>query len=405
MNTSEIRKHFPALLRQINNHPVIYLDGPAGTQVPQSVINAIADYYSYSNANTHGHFTTSRETDVLLNETRALLADFLNAPGPSNISFGANMTTLNFSLSKALVRDMLPGDEIVITDLDHEANRGPWLNLRQNGIVIRQVALQKDGTLDYQDFASKVTEKTKLVCVGLASNLFGTLNEIQKITEWARQVGAMVLVDAVHYAPHFSIDVAALDCDFLLCSAYKFYGPHVGILYSRSGILQSLKTDFLRTQDSEAPYRIETGTLNHASIAGVKAALEFIKSLGDGETHRSQFVDAFRQITVHEWSLARMLADGIAELSGFQLWGPPMQKNLRAPTISFTVEGKTPAQVCRHLGDQGINAWDGHFYALKAIESLGLLDQGGVTRMGVVVYNTEDEIQRTLQCLKELAFD
>ncbi len=405
MNTSEIRDHFPALLRHINNHPVIYLDGPAGTQVPQSVINAIADYYSHSNANTHGYFTTSRETDGLLDETRALIADFLNAPGPSNISFGANMTTLNFSLSKALVRDMSPGDEIVITDLDYEANRGPWLNLRQNGIVIKQVALQRDGTLDYEDFASKITSKTKLVCVGLASNLFGTLNEIKRVTEWARQVGALVLVDAVHYAPHFSIDVATLDCDFLLCSAYKFYGPHVGILYARSGVLQSLQTDFLRTQDAEAPYRIETGTLNHASIAGVKAALEFIKSLGRGETNRTQFVDAFHQITVHEWSLARTLADGIAELSGFQLWGPPMDKDLRAPTISFTVEGKTPAQVCHHLGEHAINAWDGHFYALKAIESLDLLDQGGVTRMGVVVYNTEDEIRRTLQCLKELALN
>jgi cysteine desulfurase family protein (TIGR01976 family) len=390
------RRDFPSLARSVDGLPLAYLDGPAGTQVPRAVIDAIALYYETSNANSCGEFPTSRETDRLLRETREVVAAFLGAPSGREISFGQNMTTLTFSLSQALVREMEPGDEIVITQLDHEANRGPWLNLRERGIVLREVALRPDGTLDYDDMERQITSRTRLVALGLASNALGTVNDAARARELSRRVGAWLLLDAVHHAAHFSIDVQALDCDFLLCSAYKFYGPHVGLLYSRPGLLDRLRTDKLRTQVDEAPDRIETGTLNHAALAGVKAAVEYIATWGEGTTLRERIVSAMEGIAAYEHELGAYYHDNVRRIPGVTVWGPGFSVR-RAPTVSITKEGEAPIDLARRLGALGVQVWDGHFYAIRAIEALGLAERGGLLRTGIVMYNTREEIDRLLE--------
>ncbi len=396
MDIARIRKQFPALSRKINGRPTIYLDGPAGTQVPERVIEAISQYYHQSNANTHGYFTASRETDELLERTRDKVATFLGAPSGACISFGSNMTSLNYSLSRALVRDLSPGDEILISQLDHEANRGPWLALKSFGVQVREIPLLPSGVLDYDAYTALLTDRVKLVCVGYASNIFGTVNDVVAIREQAHAVGARVVVDAVHYAPHLPLDVSALGCDFLLCSAYKFYGPHVGILYARKGLLDQLHTDRLRTQEQVAPYKIETGTLNHAAIAGVEAAIDFVADLASGADLRERILGAMTAIGRHERHLIQVLAKGLDAIPGVTLYGPSTATAPRAPTISFTVEGMDPVEVCKALGQQNIYAWDGHFYAIRSMEVFDLLKVGGVTRMGVVVYNTLEEVQQTV---------
>ena len=283
-----LRKEFPALQGKNNDLPMVFMDGPAGTQVPQSVIDAISFYYKNSNANTHGAFVTTQETDKVIQRMRQSMAAMLGAPRQETISIGQNTTSLNFALSRAMSRLLKPGDEVVITQLDHEANRGPWLTLTDFGIEVKEIVLRKNGVLDYDDFASKINHKTRLVCMGMSSNCIGTVNDFHLVRRLTHQYNAWLLLDAVHYAPHFSIDVQSIDCDFLLCSAYKFYGPHVGILYSRDGLLNQLPTDRLRTAGQTAPDRIETGTLNHAAIAGVTAAVGFLASLGEGATLREQ---------------------------------------------------------------------------------------------------------------------
>ena len=397
-----IRNQFPALNRIHNKKPFIFLDGPAGTQVPNRTIDTISDYYRKSNANTHGTFTTTQETDAILESTRALVATFLGAEGGHTISFGHNMTTLNFSLSRAIGRSLQPNDEILITQLDHEANRGPWLSLRAQGIIVREVRLQTDGTLDYDDFAAKINERTRLVAMGWASNIFGTINEVAKVRALTRQVGALLMIDAVHYAPHLSIDVQRLGCDFLICSAYKFYGPHIGLLYAKPGLLDRLQPDRLRTAYQHAPYSIETGTLNHAAIAGVHAAIEFIASIGKGKAIRKKLVSAMQLIHEHEIDLAKKLYNGLAAMKKVQLYGPPIDAPLRAPTMSFTYKGKTAKQVCEHLAKHNICGWSGHFYAIRATEVLGLLEQGGVTRLGMSLYNVETEIDKTLEMIESM---
>ena len=371
--------------------------------MPRQVIDAIVHYYTTCNSNTHGYFITTQESDRLLEETRRSIATFLGACGPQCISLGANMTTLNYSLSHAIGRSLKDGDEVVITQLDHEANRGPWLMLQERGIVVKEVILKKDGTLDYDDMRSKIGSKTRLLAIGMASNALGTVNNIRLARELTSKVGAYLMLDAVHYAPHFSIDVEAIGVDFLICSAYKFYGPHVGILYSREGLLDQLEPDRLRTQEQAAPYRIETGTLNHASIAGVKAAVEYIAALGSGPDLRSRVVSAMNVIGSHERSLASTLYDGLARLPGVTIYGQPFGKLQRAPTVSFTIGSQRAEEVCTRLGDRGFCTWDGHFYALRAIEVLGLLDRGGVTRIGISLYSTMDEISQLLDELKLLA--
>jgi cysteine desulfurase family protein (TIGR01976 family) len=398
----DLRSQFPSLKRIVNGRPVIHLDGPAGTQVPQSVIDAIVHVYSSSNANTHGQFVTSQETDHLIHHARNQVSTLLGAEGGHTISFGANMTSLNFVLANAITRSLQPGDEILITQLDHEANRGPWLQQRRHGIVVREVLLEEDGSLDYADLEKKISEKTRVIAIGLASNIFGTVNEIDRVRQMAYEVGALLVVDGVHYVPHLLTDVKEIDCDFLLCSAYKFYGPHVGILYSKPGALDRLDTDRLRVQTQNAPYRIERGTLNHAALAGVSAAVDFIASLGEGTSMREKIEGAMGNIQKYERSLAQQLYLGLRDIDGIDIYGPPLKETQRAPTISFTVENKRPEAICRQLAEQSICAWDGHFYAIRAVEAMGLMGQGGVTRMGMAVYNTPEEIEFVISSLQGL---
>jgi cysteine desulfurase family protein (TIGR01976 family) len=352
------------------------------------------------NANTHGRFPSGEESDRLLDEARDCAAEFLGAPGAQCISFGANMTTLSYALARAFGRLLQEGDEILVTQLDHEANRGPWLGLREKGILVEEIGIRDDATLDYDDFSRKVNSRTRLVAMGLASNAFGTVNDVSFARTVTHRAGAWLLVDAVHYAPHFPVDAVAMGVDMLLCSAYKFYGPHVGILYAREGMLDLLETDRLRTQDQRAPHRIETGTQNHAAIAGVKAAIEFIASFGRGADRRSRILGGMDVIGVHEDRLARLLYDALGEIDGVTVRGPSFDAPRRAPTVSFTVDGMRPQEVCTLLGRKGICAWDGDFYAVRPMEILGLHDRGGVTRVGISLYNSEEEIARLLEELK-----
>ena len=396
LDLTKIRNHFPSFQRTHNQLPVIYFDGPAGTQVPQKVIDAISDYYRNSNANTHGAFISTNETDRVIHDMRTAVATLLNAESELCISIGQNMTSLNFSLARAMSRVLKPGDEVLITQLDHEANRGPWLTLRDFGVKVPEVNLLPSGVLDYEDFEKKVNENTRLVCMGMSSNCIGTMNDFRFARKLTYKFNAWLLLDAVHYAPHFVIDVQDIGCDFLLCSAYKFYGPHVGLLYCKPGLLDRLPTDRLRTAGQVAPESIETGTLNHAAIAGVKAAVEFISQIGSGHSQRERIADAYRQISRHEYTLASRLYNGLSRIDGVKVIGQDFSSTNRTPTLSFTMEGKTPLEVCTHLAAMNIFAWDGHFYAIHAIEVLNLLEKGGVTRLGISMYNTMEEVEFVL---------
>jgi cysteine desulfurase family protein (TIGR01976 family) len=404
IESNSVRKLFPSLERKHNGKSLIFVDGPAGTQVPKNVIDAISNYYLNSNANTHGAFVTTNETDEIIRQTRQKVADMLGAEGPGNISIGQNMTTLNYALARAMSRFLKVGDEVLITQLDHEANRGPWLTLIAHGIKVIEVALLPGGSLDYEDFASKLNEKTRLVCMGMSSNALGTVNDFNLIRKLTYKYNAMLLLDAVHYAPHFSIDVQAIGCDFLLCSAYKFYGPHVGLLYCKPGLLDRLPTDRLRTQEQTAPDSIETGTLNHAAIAGVGAAVDFLAGLGTGHSTREKLVDAFKSIATHEHQLASKLYSGLSKIKKVKIIGQDFSSPMRAPTVSFTLDGLEPIEVCRHLAAKNICAWDGNFYAIRPIEVLGLAEKGGVTRCGISVYNTGEEVDRVINAVEEIGF-
>jgi cysteine desulfurase family protein (TIGR01976 family) len=399
---TERRKDFPSLHRTDHGKPLIYLDGPGGTQVPQPVIDAVKQYYTTCNANTHGQYITSRESDIMIEETRKTMAAFFGAEKPETVSFGANMTTLTFSLSKAIARSLKPGDEIVITQLDHEGNRSPWLTLKENGIVIREVLLKKDGALDYSDMKSKINSRTRLVAMGLSSNALGTVNDISAAREMTSAVGAWLFVDAVHYAPHFPIDVIASGVDFLVCSAYKFYGPHVGILYCRHGLLDQLTTDRLATQSEKAPSKIETGTLNHAALAGTKTAVEYIASIGTGTMLREKIISGMKRIGEHEHLLAKKLYNGLKEDKRITIYGQNRDVEKRSPTISFTMDQIDAPEISRRLGELGICTWDGHFYARRAIDVLGLLERGGVVRLGISMYNTPEEVDRALTAIQGL---
>ncbi len=399
----DARADFPSVTRTVNGLPLAYFDGPGGSQVPRQVIDAVSRYYERSNANTHGAFVTSVETEETIAAARSAAADLLGAPGPETISFGQNMTTLAYALARAFARLVGPGDEVVLTQLDHEGNRGPWKTLEERGAVVREVPLEGDGTLRMEALRELVGPKTKLVAIGLASNALGTVNDLALARELARRAGARLVVDAVHYAPHFSIDVAALDPDFLLCSAYKFYGPHVGILYSRPGALDELPADRLITQDQEAPYRIETGTLNHAALAGVLAAVDYLASFGEGATRRARLVDAMQRLASHERTLATRYWDALASIDGVRRWGPAFGDALRAPTVSITVDGRTAREVTEALAARAIAAWDGDFYARRAVEILGLAGRGGLVRCGMALYTTSDEVDRLIDAGRAIA--
>jgi cysteine desulfurase family protein (TIGR01976 family) len=401
--SEKTREYFPSLNRvNSSNQQIIYLDGPGGTQVPIQVIEAISKYYLRSNANTHGEFITSKETDSIMDDLRFKVSLMLGAENPNSISIGQNMTTLNYSLARALSRKFKEGDEVIVTELDHEANRGPWMILKEVGVKIIEVSLMQNGTLDYSDFKSKINDKTVMVCMGMSSNALGTLNSFNKVKEFLKDRKCLFLLDAVHYAPHFSIDVKDLNCDFMLCSAYKFYGPHISFLYSKPGVLQELNPDRLVVQDQEAPYIIETGTLNHAACSGVSAAIDFISSLGQGSTYREKLESAYLQISDHEFSLAKHLYESLEGFDKTTVIGPDFSTRERTPTVSFVHSEYSPKEVCALLAKQNICAWDGHFYALKAIQQLGLESRGGVTRLGISLYNTRKEIDRVIEVIKSI---
>ena len=401
--SEKTRGYFPSLNRvNSSNQQIIYLDGPGGTQVPIQVIEAISQYYLRSNANTHGEFITSQETDLVMDDLRFKVSVMLGAESPNTISIGQNMTTLNYSLARALSRRFKEDDEVIVTELDHEANRGPWMILKEVGVKIIEVNLMQNGTLDYSDFKSKINDKTVMVCMGMSSNALGTLNSFNKVKEYLKDRKCLFLLDAVHYAPHFSIDVKDLNCDFMLCSAYKFYGPHISFLYSKPGVLQELNPDRLVVQDQEAPYIIETGTLNHAACSGVSAAIDFISSLGQGSTYREKLESAYLQISDHEFSLAKHLYESLEGFDKTTVIGPDFSTRERTPTVSFVHSEYSPKEVCALLAKQNICAWDGHFYALKAIQQLGLESKGGVTRLGVSLYNTIKEIDRAIEVIRSI---
>ena len=337
-----------------------------------------------------------------MDDLRFKVSVMLGAESPNTISIGQNMTTLNYSLARALSRKFKEGDEVIVTELDHEANRGPWMILKEVGVKIIEVNLMQNGTLDYSDFKSKINDKTVMVCMGMSSNALGTLNSFNKVKEYLKDRKCLFLLDAVHYAPHFSIDVKELDCDFMLCSAYKFYGPHISFLYSKPGVLQELNPDRLVVQDQEAPYIIETGTLNHAACSGVSAAIDFISSLGQGSTYREKLESAYLQISDHEFSLAKHLYESLEGFDKTTVIGPDFSTRERTPTVSFVHSEYSPQKVCALLAKQNICAWDGHFYALKAIQQLGLESRGGVTRLGISLYNTRKEIDRVIEAIKSI---
>ena len=403
INSEKIREYFPSLGRvDANNNQIIYLDGPGGTQVPIQVIEGISQYYIRSNANTHGEFVTSKETDSMMDGVRERVSEMLGSEGPKTISIGQNMTTLNYSLARALSRKFNEGDEVIITELDHEANRGPWKVLEEVGVKLIEVKLLDNGTLDYTDFKNKINDKTVMVCMGMSSNALGTLNDFVEIGNYLKDKNCLFLLDAVHYAPHFSINVQELGCDFMLCSAYKFYGPHVSFLYSKPGLLGSLTPDRLVVQDQEAPYIIETGTLNHAACSGVTSAIDFIASIGEGSTLREKLESAYRRISIHEFELAKHLYDSLQKEDKIKVIGQDFSSKKRTPTVSFVHNDFSPQDVCKKLASENICAWDGHFYALKAIQKLGLESAGGVTRLGVSLYNTKQEIDRVVEVIKNL---
>ena len=402
LDSKKIREAFPSLsLRDKNNNQIIYLDGPGGTQVPNSVIDGISEYYKKHNANTHGEFCTSIETDKIMSKLRDKVSILLNAEDKNCISIGQNMTTLNFQLARGLSKMFKEGDEVIITALDHEANRGPWKIFEEKGIKLIEINLLLNGELDYNDFENKINSKTVMIAMGMSSNALGTINDFEKIRKLTLNKKILLLLDAVHYAPHFTIDVKSLKCDFLLCSAYKFYGPHVGLLYTKPDFLNKIDTDRLIVQEQDAPYKIETGTLNHAACNGVIKAIDFISSFGDGNSLREKIESSYLKISRHENKLASKLYSSLNKLKNIEVIGTDFSKR-RAPTVSFVHKNKSPNEICKILASENICAWDGHFYALKAIQDLDLEKIGGVTRLGVSLYNTEEEIDRTIEIISKI---
>ncbi len=403
-----IRAQFPALAQEVNGHPAVFFDGPGGTQVPQRVIDAVADYLIHHNANTHGAFATSRRTDETIDAARAAMADFLGCAA-DEVIFGPNMTTLTFAISRAFGRDIRPGDEIVLTRLDHDANVAPWKALEEQGAVIRMVDIDtEECTLDMVDMARAIGPRTKLVAVGYASNAVGTINDVATITQMAHAVGALVYIDAVHYAPHGPIDVRALDCDFLACSPYKFFAPHMGALYGKREHLARLRPYKVRPASDDVPDRWETGTKNHEGLAGVTAAIEYLAELGQriksAATRRVALVQAMEAIKAYERGLSERLIAGLLAIPGLTFYGisDPARFDMRTPTVAVRLAGRTPRELAEALGRRGIFCWDGNYYAINLTERLGVEADGGMLRIGLVHYNTAEEIELLLEALNEL---
>ena len=403
-----IRAQFPALAQEVNGHPAVFFDGPGGTQVPQRVIDAVTDYLIRHNANTHGAFATSRRTDETIDAARAAMADFLGCAA-DEVVFGPNMTTLTFAISRAFGRDIRPGDEIVLTRLDHDANVAPWKALEERGTVIRMVDIDtEECTLDMADMARAIGPRTKLVAVGYASNAVGTINDVTTITRMAHAVGALVYIDAVHYAPHGPIDVRALDCDFLACSPYKFFAPHMGALYGKREHLARLRPYKVRPASDAIPDRWETGTKNHEGLAGVTAAIEYLAELGQritpATTRRAALVQAMEAIKAYERELSEQLIANLLAIPGLTFYGisDPARFDMRTPTVAVRLAGCTPRELADALGRRGIFCWDGNYYAINLTERLGVESDGGMLRIGLVHYNTAEEIELLLEALNEL---
>ncbi|MGB2592480.1 MAG: cysteine desulfurase-like protein [Candidatus Acidiferrum sp.] len=404
-----VRSQFPSLQLQVNGHPAAFLDGPAGTQVPRPVIDAVQNYFLKSNANTCGAFPTSRGNDAIIASSRAAMADFFNCD-KDEVVFGQNMTTITFALSRAIGRSLEPGDEIVVTTLDHDANVAPWHALEEQGVVIRQVDIREsDCTLDLDDLKKKLNANTKLVAVGYASNAVGTINPVAEITRLAHAHGALMFIDAVHYAPHGPIDVRALDCDFLVCSPYKFFGPHMGTLYGKREHLLRFRPYKVRPAPESLPDRWETGTQVQELIAGIGAAVDYLAELGrrcdpSAKDRRSALLAAYRATRQHEIALVTRLIEGLLAIPGLQFFGISDLKDFhhRCSTVSVRLANRTPAEVAAFLGDRGIFTWDGNYYALNLTERLGVESSGGLLRIGLVHYNTVEEVDRLLSALNEI---
>jgi cysteine desulfurase family protein (TIGR01976 family) len=437
LDLTRIRAQFPALSQTVNGYPAAFLDGPGGTQVPQRVIDAISDYLRHSNANTCGAYATSRRTDATIAAARAAMADFLHCAA-DEIVFGANMTALTFAISRAIGRDFHPGDEILVTRLDHDANVSPWLAVAEDrGLTIRWAEIKEaDCTLDMADLASKINSKTKLVAVGYASNAVGTINPVKEIIRLAHAAGALAYIDAVHYAPHGLMDVANLDCDFLVCSTYKFFGPHMGVLFGKRERLQRLRPYKVRPNTNAIPNCWEWGTLNHEGIAGIAACVDYLADLGhglmngttnarmphpsrfskggsdaagtSGVTRRAAIESAYQAIHEHERALTARLISGLKQIPAIKIYGiaDPARFNERCGTLAVRAVNQTadttPLALATKLGDRGIFTWDGNYYALNLTEKLDVEKSGGFLRIGLVHYNTVEEVDRLLAALDEI---
>ena len=401
MSVDEMRHCFPALARTHSGYPVAYFDGPGGTQVPRMVVEAMNDYLYHHNANTHWAYPSSEETDAIIDSARNVLADFLSA-SPTEIVFGTNMTTLTFHLARALSHSYGPDDEIVVTELDHHANIAPWRTLEKEcGLKVRMAKMiPQTGELDWDDLSRQLTRHTKLVAIGAASNALGTINDVKRVGEMAHSLGAKIFVDAVHYAPHGLIDVRDWNCDFLACSAYKFYGPHIGILYGQRDLLDSLDFPKLIPAPDSAPERAETGTQNHEGIAGAAAAVDFLASLASGATRRGRLHAAFRQFHERGDALITQLWNGLREIRRVRLYGPPPGA-ARTPTIGFTLNDVPSIEVAKKSAEHGVFLSHGDFYAMTVVERLGLAPDG-LVRAGCACYTTAEEVDRLLDGIRRL---
>ena len=401
--TEEIRSRFPALERRHAGRPVAYFDGPGGTQVPREVVEAMTDYLVHHNANTHWRYPSSQETDAIIDGARRALADFLGAD-PSEVAFGANMTTLTFHLARGLGRAWAAGDEVVITELDHHANVAPWRALeRDRGVVTRMVPMVLEtGQLDWQALEQALGRKPRLLAIGAASNALGTITDVARAAAMAREAGALTFVDAVHYAPHRSVDVRAIGCDFLACSAYKFYGPHVGVLYGRAERLARVEVPKLEPASNAAPERLETGTLNHEGIAGAAAAVAFLAGLASGGARRDRVQAALGELHRRGQALLERMFEGLAAIDGVRIYGPPASA-ARTPTVAFTVRDLSPDDVADALAEEAVFVSTGDFYATTVVGRYGLTSRGGLVRAGCAAYTTADEVDRLVEGVARLA--
>ena len=405
LDVNYIRDKFPSLQVEANGYKPGFFDGPGGTQAPQSVMEAMNDYLIKANANKHGPFETSKRTDEIIFDARKAMADFLGCNW-NEIAFAENTTTNIYKLAAALRRQLSKGDEILITEMDHEANRGPWLALEETGINVKEVKFDTETcTLDLEDYKSKLSDKTKVVAFVYASNATGTINPVNEMITMAKEVNAITVVDAVHYALHGPIDVKEIDVDFLLCSVYKFFGPHLGVIYGKKNVFEELNPLRLRPQGDKVPEKFETGTKNHEGIAGTIATIDFIADLGDkfGEPvserykdaseRRKNIISAMNAIDDYERPLTKKIIDGISMIDGINIYRPPSDTPCTS-TISFDIEGKNSNDVAEKLNDKGLFVWAGDFYATRLVERLGLHHKGGLVRIGLAPYNTEKEVKR-----------